>query len=277
MTAYSASQLQYLDHLGIEVWVDRAELAAMIPTPVEANTKQGPASVENLQAQLSAQQAVAPVTTTAQPQVAAHTSDAPRVSVNQPAPPVSQVQNSMQAGLQAANAVAQAPVTSGASNISAPAFPKQAHASATDKSAVEVAPNFNLQFWCYGSSSSDGVWLLSDEVELSRTHHMFAHNVAHFLQGKKRKPRHVGIFSWPMLDAPNVDQSAEVAKHYLQQHFAQLQQISSAKTIIAFKGCDNWMGEQAHISIPFSITDVLQNPLHKKALWALLLPHKNLD
>jgi hypothetical protein len=106
---------------------------------------------------------------------------------------------------------------------------------------------------------------------------MFAHNVAHFLQGKKRKPRHVGIFSWPMLDAPNVDQSAEVAKHYLQQHFAQLQQISSAKTIIAFKGCEGWMSEQAHISIPFSITDVLQNPLHKKALWALLLPHKNLD
>ena len=80
-----------------------------------------------------------------------------------------------------------------------------------------------------------------------------------------------------MLDAPNVDQSADVAKHYLQQHFAQLQQISSAKTIIAFKGCENWMGDQVHISLPFSITEVLQNPLHKKALWALLLPHKISD
>lgn len=275
MTAYSATQLQYLDHLGIDVWVDRAELAAMIPAPVEPSVQQGPASVGNLQAQLSAQHVVPAAPASEQVQA---TAPAPvQAPVNQTVQPVSQAQNPMQVGLQAANTVAQAPVTSGASNISAPAFPKKAHDSAADKQQIETAPNFNLQFWCYGSASSDGVWLLSDEVELSRSHHMFAHNIAHFLQGKKRKPRHVGIFSWPMLDAPNVDQSVEVAKHYLQQHFAQLQQISSAKTIIAFKGCENWMSEQAHISIPFSITDVLQNPLHKKALWALLLPHKNLD
>lgn len=280
MTAYSASQLQYLDHLGIDVWVDRAELAAMTTQP-EPAVMQGPASVENLQAQLASQQTAPQVSAPQVPVQTAtqHIAPAPQPSIQQSQQPATQTQQPVsqpaQSGFQAVNA---APAVPSISTISAPAFPTQAHENASGTvDVVPATPNFNLQFWCYGSASSDGVWLLSDELELSRTHHMFAHNVANFLQGKKRKPRHVGIFSWPMLDAPNVDQSADVAKHYLMQHFTQLQQISSAKTIIAFKGCENWMSEQTHISIPFTITEVLQNPLHKKALWALLLPHKHLD
>ena len=77
-----------------------------------------------------------------------------------------------------------------------------------------------------------------------------------------------------MLDAPNVDQGASVAQHYLQQHLAQLQSISAAQTIIAFKGCETWLAEQAHISVPFSISELLQNPSNKKALWELLLSNK---
>ena len=269
MTAYSASQLQYLDHLGIDVWVDRAELAAMT-TLAEPAAQQVPASVENLQAQLSAQPLASP-----QPPVQTQAAAA-NVTAPAAAPSVQTADNQAPSEPTQQPAPQAAPI-SNTPNIAAPAFPQQAHDNANSNVVAEAAPNFNLQFWCYGSASTSGVWLLSDEVELSRAHHMFAHNIAHFLQGKKRKPRHVGIFSWPMLDAPNVDQSADVAKHYLQQHFAQLQQISSAKTIIAFKGCEKWMGDQAHISLPFSITEVLQNPLHKKALWALLLPHKISD
>ncbi len=132
------------------------------------------------------------------------------------------------------------------------------------------APRFNIQFWCYSS----GVWVISGEVELSPQHHMLVHNVAHFLQGKKRKPRHVGIFSWPMLDAPNIDQGADIATKYLKQHIEQLQNLTKCKKLLAFDESAKLLSDMSPLIVPCSLSELLTSVDHKKALWQQLLPHQ---
>ncbi len=134
----------------------------------------------------------------------------------------------------------------------------------------EVAPRFNIQFWCYSS----GLWVVSGELELAPSHHMLVHNVAQFIHGKKRKPRHVGIFSWPMLDAPNINQGADIAQKYVLQHVEQLQNITPCKKLLAFDDSASWLSDLNPIAAHCSIAMLLQSTELKKSLWQQLLPHQ---
>lgn len=280
MSALSANQLHYLDHLGIDVWMSRDELAAL--TADSSTPQQVPQAIDSAPASNTpvAEPFVdpAPAFQQATAESQSVTSQPAMPKPIAPAPTPAPVQQPA-ADLNVAPTNAPSNV---ASPVSAPAFPSQAHSQSagvegTDQKTVGVvapAPEFNLQFWCYGSTASDGVWIVSDESDLTREHHMFAHNLAQFVEGKKRKPKHVGIFSWPMLDAPNVDQGEQVAQHYLAQHIEQLQNISAKKTIIAFKGCDAWLANVPHICLPLTLSEVLQNPQCKRTIWQQLLAVK---
>ncbi len=103
---------------------------------------------------------------------------------------------------------------------------------------------------------------------------MLVHNIAQFVQGKKRKPRHVGIFSWPMLNAPNVDQGSDIASKYLGQHMAQLQELSPCKKVLAFNDCHTWFENMDAVNVPATISQLLQSVDGKKALWHQLIPHQ---
>ncbi|MEY8205992.1 MAG: hypothetical protein RPR40_13095 [Bermanella sp.] len=234
--AFTHSQLTYLEHLGIDVWLSR---------PVFEQLEQTHPEPQNPVAAL--QMAASTVSPMAQTAAAA-------VSVSSEAPHGGTPAPVLTAATPAALLAQVAPTA----DVVAPA------------TQSAPAPRFNIQFWCYSS----GVWVISGEVELSPQHHMLVHNVAHFLQGKKRKPRHVGIFSWPMLDAPNIDQGGDIATKYLKQHIAQLQNLTKCKTLLAFDDSATWLSHMSPVIVPCSLSELLTSVDHKKALWQQLLPHQ---
>lgn len=244
---FSAAQLQYLEHLNIDVWVPRdmpvAEVAP-IPSAVES---QPPVANEQ---PFSAAQVIEDQASTSplSMEVAAQRSVAPPSSVEP-----------------------QAPVQAN-QGLAAPAFPQvdPVVSPAAAEASLEKAPVFNIQFWCYSS----GLWMVTDQVELLPEHHKFVHNVAAFLQGKKRKPRHVGIFSWPMLDSPNIDQGPAVATKYLNDHIQRLTTVVPVKKIVAFGECEKWFAGQPIVSSGLSLNSLFENPSLKKQLWQTLLPHQ---
>ncbi len=233
--AFSHSQLTYLDHLGIDVWLTRPAFEQAQPAPVQAAS-----ALEQVRSELQGNVSPAPVVTTS------------------PAASSVPAQVSAAAENPAARLAQIAP-----DNLVSTAAPAAAV-------STTPAPRFNIQFWCYSS----GVWIISGEVELSPQHHMLVHNVAHFLQGKKRKPRHVGIFSWPMLDAPNIDQGGEIASKYFKQHIDQLQKLTKCKKLIAFDESSTWLTDMSPVIAPFSLSELLVSVDHKKALWQQLLPNQ---
>jgi hypothetical protein len=232
--SFSHSQLTYLEHLGIDVWLTRPAFEQDVVAPVQATS-----ALEKVRSELQGNVSPAPVVPA--PPAPSPVPAQVRTAAENPAARLAQI---------APESLNQTVPTSSASNT--------------------PAPRFNIQFWCYSS----GVWIISGEVELSPQHHMLVHNVAHFLQGKKRKPRHVGIFSWPMLDAPNIDQGGEIASKYLKQHIDQLQNLTKCKKLIAFDESSTWLTDMTPVVVPFTLSELLVSVDHKKALWQQLLPHQ---
>jgi len=148
---------------------------------------------------------------------------------------------------------------------------------ATTEATPTLVPHFHLQFWCYRS----GFWFVSGMHGLAPQHHKFVHGLALYLQGpsqqRAQKPKHVGIFSWPMLDAPNIDQSETVARHYLRQHLSQLQQMSPCDTIIALDDAAQWLAdleEQTVVRLDTGLDLCLNSISEKKRIWGLLQAHR---
>lgn len=265
---YSAAQLSYLQHLDIDVWVMRA---ANEPLPVYHAVQQEPATnamsalagIVNDNQTPVANTPIPQHTTTQQP--ITHT-----IQSNSTAPEQAPVQTSVPATIPP---IAQEK-PAGFGGLKAPSFPKAEVSSVGVQEAaqreVQQVPHYTLQFWCYSS----GLWLVSAENQLTPSHHMLAHNIAHFVHGKKRKPRHVGIFSWPMLAAPNVDQSAEVAQKYLAQHIAQLSGMVECKKLLVFNEVSDILSQHSAIQMPVSLNQLLTEPLLKKQLWQFLLSHQ---
>ncbi len=246
---YSASQLTYLEHLGIDVWLARPFIEGEI-IPVAAQVESRNAAQKNIQ----------------QPEGAAPAS---KIQPAQPHP--------VQITSVKTNGAASAAPQTLQQALSAPTFPQAAikpNAAETHMQTPApteaVVPHFNIQFWCYSS----GLWIVSGELELSANHHMLVHNIAQFVQGKNRKPKHVGIFSWPMLNAPNLDQSSDIASKYLGQHIAQLQALSPCKKVLAFNDCHAWFENMEAVKLPNNISQLLHSVAHKKALWHQLIPHQ---
>ena len=247
---FSAAQLQYLEHLNIDVWVPRDMPVAEV-APVSTTVDNQP-PVANEQP-FSAAQVIAEQAAASPPSMEAATqrSVVPPSSVEPQAP--AQVNQGM----------------------AAPAFPQvdPVVSGVPTDGSQEKAPEFNIQFWCYSS----GLWMVTDQVEFLPEHHKFVHNVAGFLQGKKRKPRHVGIFSWPMLDSPNIDQGPAVATKYLNDHIQRLTSVVPVKKIVAFGECEKWFADQPIVSSGMSLTSIFETPSLKRQLWQTLLPHQILD
>ena len=258
---FSAAQLQYLEHLNVDVWVPRdlpvaeslpiAEVA-QVSSPIEAlqETVNDPRFEPSVQAQSD----------TAAVQLQSAVQSSAPSAVGSPIECTAAVVNTMGA-------------SNGTSAMTAPAFPQADPALSGSQSILpttEQAPEFNIQFWCY----STGLWMVTDQVDLLPEHHKFVHNVAAFLQGKKRKPRHVGIFSWPMLDSPNIDQGPAVATKHLNDHIQRLTSVVPVKKIGAFGECEKWFADQPIVSSGLSLTSIFENPSFKKQLWQTLLPHQ---
>lgn len=249
---YTAAQLSYLEHLGIDVWVP----------------KDMPMAVAAVETQQSSSQPVqVPVAVSdAAPYVApSHFEDVPApVQTAQAAV----VQTSHAAQVPQTNAPVAASALNSAltSSMAAPAFPKPQAQSADAVKRVE----FNIQFWCYSS----GVWLISGDVNITPEQHKLVHNLAQFIQGKKRRPRHVNVFSWPMIDSPNVDQGEDIASKYLLAHIERLQQACEKNMVIVFNDCDYFPSQIPHIKLDVSLQQLLHEPMAKKALWQQLIPHK---
>lgn len=263
---YSAAQLTYLEHLGIDVWVPKDVPVAAAQAPL-SHTQ--PVDVEQV-----------PVTQTHTQtlDVPAHFEDIPVSSEPAYAEPV--VNNPAPLTQTPANPIpATAPVTtSGAalnsaltSSIPAPAFPKAKDANAETQSHSKL--EFNIQFWCYSS----GVWIISGDVNVTPEQHKLAHNLAHFIQGKKRRPRHVNVFSWPMIDSPNVDQGESVALKYLQGHIERLQEVCPLKTVLLFNDCQFWPEQLPHVKLDMSLRNLLEDPSLKAKLWQTLRAHQHQD
>ena len=233
---FGAAQLTYLDALGIDVWIHREQLLA------EASVAVPETAPADVIANNSLSAAPAPVPSAKSPVNSgfmAQASEALKASI---APSVAAMPN------------VQAQDTSVVSELQVP----------------QQAPRFNLQFWCY----STGLWFVSSHAELLPEHHKFVHNLAQFLQGKKRRPRHVGIFSWPMIDSPNIDQGVVVAKKYLQQHMEQIQQISPCSKLIALDDAEQWLPEEGLVALKTNLSTALTGGAEKRRIWKILQEHQ---
>ncbi|EAT11737.1 hypothetical protein HF888_02850 [Bermanella marisrubri] len=257
---YDQAQLLYLKQLGIDVWVPRD---ALVDSNTADDVEQSQASVEYNQA-VHAQAETRPSqeTPSAQtnPVVQANSSslsNQPETSQHALAKPVVDTQSS----------APQINVTS------APAFPLAnpiAESSSTNipPASQESVPEFTLNYWCYRS----GLWVVTAEANLTPQHHAFVHNVAQALQGMKSKPKHVGMFVWPMLDAPNVDQGESVAKRYLAEHFEQLKAFVEPKHLLCFAGSDQWLTELPSTGIDGTLAETMSSIDSKRALWQTIQP-----
>ena len=227
---FDAGQLTYLNALGIDVWIHREQLLAQQAT-------------EDLSEQPSAASATLPEELTTG-----------RSSVPAGSGFMAQASEALKAVV--------APAVSNVNVQSASELHKPV--------ALQQAPRFNLQFWCYSS----GLWFVSCHNELLPEHHKFVHNLAQYVQGKRRRPRHVGIFSWPMIDSPNIDQGVEVAKKYLQQHMEQVEQLSSCTKLIALDGSAQWLPPEGLVSLDLNLSTCLTRGDEKQRIWKVLLEHK---
>jgi len=273
---YNAAQLTYLEHLGIDVWVPK-------DVPVQALEE---ASVVS---EPSVQQAVNPFESTNEFNAPTHFEDVPVQPVNQPASNTQpQVSHSAQAQpqvaqqpapqtpqIQAPNNQTPAPVANVqsalTSPLAAPAFPQSAKPN-TQNQNEQATPSvaFHVQFWCYSS----GVWFISGDVNVTPEQHKLVHNLAQFIQRKKRKPRHVNVFSWPMIDSPNVDQGADVANKYLLSHIERLQDACQQKQVFVFNDCQYYPENLPHVKLNTTLQQLLSEPQAKRVLWQQLLPYQ---
>lgn len=255
---YTAAQLSYLEHLGIDVWVPKDMPVAVAAVETQPLTSQ---PIQTTVAVSDAAPYVAP----------SHFEDvpAPAQAIQTSTPFVPVVQTSPAAQVPQANTPVAASALNSAltSSMAAPAFPKQPQAQTT---GVVKPVEFNIQFWCYNS----GVWLISGDVNITPAQHKLVHNLAQFIQGKKRRPRHVNVFSWPMIDSPNVDQGEDIASKYLLAHIERLQQACEKNMVIVFNDCDYFPSQIPHIKLDVSLQQLLHEPMAKKALWQQLIPHK---
>lgn len=251
---YNTAQLTYLEHLGIDVWVPRdapVESAAVNRNDQQPVLPQAPV-VHNEPVSYSAPSHFEDVP--AAPQ-SAPVNSPQAVPVTQQAPIQTPVANE-----QVPSSVLNSALTSA---IPAPAFPLKAQVQ--DDAAVSRI-EFNMQFWCYSS----GVWFIAGDVNITPEQHKLVHNLAQFIQGKKRRPRQVNVFSWPMIDSPNVEQGEEIAFKYLQSHIERLQQACEQKLVVAFKDCEYFPDYIPHVKLDVSLQQVLNDPLIKKSLWQQL-------
>jgi len=147
-------------------------------------------------------------------------------------------------------------------SVAAPAYPLQ-----PEQPVKAETPQFTLHYWCYRS----GLWIVTSESELTPEHHKFVHNVAQFIQGSRSKPKHVGMFNWPMLEAPNVDQSAEVAKKYLAEHLHQLTQMVKPSNMLCFAESPQWLTDFAVLEYDISISEIMASAGNKQQLWQYLV------
>ena len=255
---YTAAQLTYLEHLGIDIWVpnnlqhDAAQITqnSNVESLVEPSFQPTGASVQNTEFTPPSHFEDVPVTAI-QP-AAEVVEPAAKVHVQQP-------QNNKPLSSTLNSAVS--------SNIPAPAFPK---VSQGQPSEPVQRVEFNVQFWCYSS----GVWLVSGDVYTSPEQHKLVHNIAQFIQGKRRKPRNVNVFSWPMIDSPNVDQGEEIAIKYLSGHIDRLQQACERNLVMVFNDCEYFPSQIPHVKLDVSLQQLLHEPMAKKALWQQLIPLK---
>ncbi|GAA6135001.1 hypothetical protein NBRC116188_17910 [Oceaniserpentilla sp. 4NH20-0058] len=249
---YSAAQLTYLEHLGIDVWVPKD-----LPVQQSAIEPELTNTVAHSEAEF-----VAPVHYEDVPPAQYNEQRAEPAQAYEQAPSVTQVPAPTQSVPPAPMA---APNLNSAltSSIPAPAFPKAAQPETTQVNRLE----FHVQFWCYSS----GVWFISGDVNVTPQQHKLVHNLAQFIQGKKRKPRHVNVFSWPMIDSPNVDQGADVANKYLLSHIERLQQACEQKQVFVFNDCDFYPADLPHVKLDVTLNELLSNAQAKQVLWQQLL------
>lgn len=266
---YSAAQLTYLEHLGIDIWVPKDVPAVSAGQEVpQATTDSFQTASVTLESQAYAAPSHFEDVPVAQPVAdtqAAQLNPSQQMPPSQmPSPSVTPAQTSP------VNVAASALNSALTSSIPAPAFPQSVQAEeAGSVSRVE----FNIQFWCY----STGVWFIGGDVNVTPEQHKLVHNLAQFIQGKKRRPRHVNVFSWPMIDSPNVDQGEEIAAKYLLAHIERLQQACEQKTIIVFNDCDYFPSQIPHVKLEVNLQQLLNDPVAKKALWQQILPLKFQD
>jgi len=256
---YDQAQLLYLQQLGIDVWVprDAIDVNATDSSALDVQPALGQEQTNPAQAGVGS--------------TPAH--QAPNVQ-SDPAPASSQPQVVERAERSVSQEIASPHNTVPHTNsISAPAFPLANPVSESASPTVapvsqEPVPEFTLHYWCYRS----GLWVVTAESDLTPQHHGFVHNVAQALQGTKSKPKHVGMFVWPMLDAPNVDQGESVAKRYLSEHFEQLKAFVEPKHLLCFAGSEQWLTDLPSTGIDLTIEQTLSSVDNKRALWNTIKP-----
>lgn len=263
---YNAAQLTYLEHLGIDVWVPKNVPCVSAVQDVSQTTPdafQAASVVENNQAYaVPSHFEDVPV---APPAVETQTHQFKPAQQSSPTQTPAPLESTPVSPASVSASALNSAVTSA---IPAPAFP-QTVASEPAISRIE----FNVQFWCYSS----GVWLIGGDMNVTPEQHKLVHNLAQFIQGKKRRPRHVNVFSWPMIDSPNVDQGEEIAAKYLVAHIERLQQACEQKTVIVFGDCEYFPSDIPHLKLDVTLQQLLNDPVTKKTLWQTLLPVKFQD
>ncbi len=265
----SSTDASYLQAMGIDLWLEQHQVLAMYSTNQDDAAPVNPvAAIQTLRSQHSSSDQRSNGSTSV-----SHISDVPPSVPSRTDTPKASV------GLGESNAVAdQVVLTQEAQHALSNRSPAEGPSTVQGLTSGAVthhfdpAPNIHLQFWCYRS----GVWFVSAESDLLPQHHQFVHNLALYLHGKKKRPKHVGVFSWPMIDAPNLDQSERVARHYLQQHIQQLESLSPAAKIFAFEGASQWLPDSQCVPLPALLSQYSEIDT-KKSLWSALMPHRSVS
>ena len=271
---FNSTQLTYLDALGIDVWMPRDQSA--LDTAIANTQAQGVAQAGTaLNSSIGSSVASSGGTSNRAAAMAAATE---LLNGTQPSKNSHSEATVLQAAAPAANPI---PAVQAAPPVAEPKVqaPTQSVQQPSQQEGQDVltnhpAPQFTLQFWCYSS----GFWFVSAYQGIRPEHHKFVHNLALYLQGpsqgKKRKPKHVGVFSWPMIDAPNIDQSESVARTYLSQHIQQLQQMSPADKFIALDDCHHWLPSENRICLDTQLDNALSSSTEKLRIWQILQAHR---
>ncbi|MCY0964170.1 hypothetical protein [Parathalassolituus penaei] len=265
---------QYLQAMGISLWLPREELANSAPSrllPLVGSSHTGPD-----EGRLAVAAAVARHQASGLLQDAAPTAAAPvqrpalREVAREPQAAATLVQDVNQR-LTSAPSTAPATVPVPAAVVEtakAPEVPEDA-----DTSTDLTPPRFLLLFVRVGGA---GVWVCDDPMAVRDMQQLAARVAA--VMGMAQVQTEVSEFRWPFIENAREDQSASVACQALKAQWQHLASQGVKYAIAMGQQAAHWLprGGAEGLWLPASVADILRSARHKRDLWQYLLQRSQL-
>ena len=261
---------QYLQAMGISLWLPREELANSAPSrllPLVGSSHTGPdegrlavaAAVARHQASGLLQDAASAAAAPVQRLVLREVAREPQVAVTL-VQEVNQAPSTAPATVSVPAAVVE--------TAKAPEVPADA-----DTSTDLTPPRFLLLFVRVGGV---GVWVCDDPMAVRDMQQLAARVAA--VMGMAQVQTEVSEFRWPFIENAREDQSASVACQALKAQWQHLASQGVKYAIAMGQQAAHWLprGGAEGLWLPASVADILRSAHHKRDLWQYLLQRSQL-